>query len=56
MEVTKLPDIIYHLQITLSEQDLTKMEAYVESGPAYNGYHEFRDLIKLIRKSVGNKC
>ena len=52
MEVTKVPEIIYHVQITLTEEDLCKMEQYVESGPKYTGAHEFTELVRKLRRAI----
>lgn len=52
MEVTKIPDIIYHVQIILSEEDLRRLEQYVRSGPAYTGHRELADLVRKIREAV----
>lgn len=52
MEVTRIPEVIYHVSITLTEEDLNKMEDYVRSGPVYRGAHEFHNLVKKIREAV----
>lgn len=52
MEVTRIPEVIYHVSITLTEDNLRKMEEYVRSGPVYTGAHEFHTLVEKIREAV----
>jgi hypothetical protein len=52
MEVTRVPEVIYHVRITLTLEDLRKMEEYVRTGPKYTGAHEFAELVQKIRKAV----
>jgi hypothetical protein len=52
MEVTRVPEIIYHVKITLTKEDLGKMKEYARSGPKYTGAHEFAELVKKISEAV----